>query len=446
VARLLSRRTDQWTPSDRVVWLRVTLALASLAGLLLSAKLWLSARWYPLTPISAALPAIPPPIDLWLFLLLVLLAVAVVVSGSRWIALAFVGLLTLLCLWDQSRWQPWVYQYAFMLVALAIAPGGASRLEQAPQVLATCRVIVASLYVWSGLQKLNAGFALEVVPYLAAPLIAWLPAAGGPVSWALGGLIALFEVGVGSSLLMRRTRQWAVLGAAVMHVAIIATLGPWGKDWNRVILPWNVGMIALVVVLFWRIGDVTARDIILPARALLPLRGALAVRAVKAQRADASGRHQAWAVAGALAPRQWRAEGPRVFHAIVLVLFGVMPLLSFVDAWDSYLSWSLYSGNTRRADLVIAEASRQAIPSELWRYTDAAAPDWHVLAFETWAMGELGVPPYPEERIFLNVARGVCAYGGTPAGVWLRISGKPGLLTGVRQAQVYACSGLAAGR
>jgi hypothetical protein len=133
-----------------------------------------------------------------------------------------------------------------------------------------------------------------------------------------------------------------------------------------------------------------------------------------------------------------------VFHALVVVLFGVMPLLSFVDAWDSYLSWSLYSGNTLRADILIAEGARHAIPPEIRRYSAPATPDWDVLAFETWSMGELNVPPYPEERIFLNVARSLCAYAGTPAGMALRISGKPDIVTGARQTRTYACSGLTA--
>jgi len=397
---LPSRWTDRWTPADRLRWLRVTVALASLAGLVLSATLWLSARWYPLTPISAALPSIPPPIDLWLFLLLLVLAVAVLVSSSRWPALALVGLIGVLCLWDQSRWQPWVYQYTFMLAALALAPRAVSGPTRASVALDTCRFIVASLYVWSGLQKLNAGFVLEVVPYLSGPLVARFSESATTLSYALGLSIAVFEAGIGAGLLTRSCRHGAVLGAVIMHLAIIVALGPWGRDWNRVILPWNVAMIGMVSILFWRIGAVTARDIF------------------------------------------WPAPGARAVHVLVVVLFGVMPLLSLADAWDSYLSWSLYSGNTRRADIAIADAARPAIPPEIRRYVEPAVPGWSVLAFETWSMGELHVPPYPETRVFLNVARSLCRYAGYPAGIWLRISEKPDRLTGARRAKTYACSEL----
>jgi hypothetical protein len=217
----------RWPVADRFHWLRVTVALASLVGLLLSAKLWLSARWYPLTPVVASLPSIAPPVDLLLFGLLLLLAIVLVGSSSRWAILAWIGLAGLLCLEDQSRWQPWIYQYAFMLAALALGPRSGSRREADPVTLNTCRFIVASLYVWSELQKLNAGFALDVVPYLGGPLVARSPAA---TLYALGSLIAVFELGVGIGLLTRRYRHPSVLGAALLHLAIMVALGPWGRD------------------------------------------------------------------------------------------------------------------------------------------------------------------------------------------------------------------------
>jgi hypothetical protein len=441
----VARWTNRWRPADRLGWLRVVVALASLIALVQSAKLWLSARWYPLTPISAALPSIPPPIDLGLFLLLLLLAALVVVSSARWAILALVGLTGFLSLWDQSRWQPWVYQYTFMLAALALVPRAAFGQPRAPVALDTCRVIIVSLYVWSGLQKLNAGFVLEVVPYLSGALVARSPESVTMVSYALGLSIAVFEAAIGVGLLTRRCRQGAVLGAVLMHLGIIVALGPWGRDWNRVILPWNAAMIGIVVILFWRIGAVRARDILWPARAVSSL-GASGAGGVSTGRrprtppaAAASSASRAMAT---VLPR--KAGGGLMFHAIAVVLFAVTPLLSLADAWDSYLSWSLYSGNTRRADIVITEGARQAIPQEIRRYIEPAIPDWYVLAFETWSVGELNVPPYPETRVFLNVARGLCAYAGKPAGVWLRISEKPDRLTGARATKTYRCSELIA--
>src|SRR5688500_472335 len=112
--------TDSGAPSDHVRALAVKgiVALGMLAGMILSATLWLSAREYPHTPVWDGLPSIPAPFDrFWLGGLLgLLVGVALLRGASARIALCtFVGFVLTLAMWDQSRWQPWAYQYALML-------------------------------------------------------------------------------------------------------------------------------------------------------------------------------------------------------------------------------------------------------------------------------------------------------------------------------------------
>ena len=111
--------------ADRILWLKVVLALAFLGGFLLSAELWGVSRAYPLTPVIEGLPAVPPLlIRIWFIALLVLLAAILVVRRPQGYVLAFVVFAGLLGLFDQSRWQPWFYQYLFMFAALALYPWG----------------------------------------------------------------------------------------------------------------------------------------------------------------------------------------------------------------------------------------------------------------------------------------------------------------------------------
>ncbi len=111
--------------ADRLLWLRISLALALLGGFLLSTNLWVASRTYPLTPISEWLPPVPPLIEgFWLASLLLLLGAIVVVRQPRAYIIAFIFLAGLLSLFDQSRWQPWFYQFLFMLGALSLYPWG----------------------------------------------------------------------------------------------------------------------------------------------------------------------------------------------------------------------------------------------------------------------------------------------------------------------------------
>ena len=399
------REDDELRPVDRVSWLKVVLALALLGGFLLSVELWGVSRSYPLTPVVEGLPAIPPLLArAWFVTLLVLLATIVAVRRPRGYILAFVVLAGLLGLLDQSRWQPWFYQYLFMFLALAFYPWGGGDPEKRETALNVCRLIVASTYLWSGLQKLNAGFFDSLFPWLVGPLVALLPESlGDPVS-SIAIAAPFVEASIGVGLLTRRFRNWAVALALGMHVFILFCIGPLGHDWNTVVWPWNVAMAAFVVLLFWRTEDFSPKKILLPARRL------------------------------------------PYFHAVVLVLFALMPLFGLFGLWDSYLSASLYSGNNKMGRLFIDETVKDRLPADI-RKRVAGLPtgEKYALNVSRWSYEELNAPPYPETRIFRSVARHVCSYAEEPSGVRLEIEGRPALSGGGRRAEIYDCSGVETG-
>ena len=109
------------TSSQRVVLTKLAVVLGLAAGFVLSPKLWVSSRFYPLAPVPVhGLPHISYPLDyvcfgvLWLLLALIATAVR-----PRIYIVGFVALLLFLALLDQTRWQPWVYLYLFMLIPFA---------------------------------------------------------------------------------------------------------------------------------------------------------------------------------------------------------------------------------------------------------------------------------------------------------------------------------------
>ena len=125
--------------SKRLLYLRVAIVAATIAGMLLSHKLWLSARLYPLTPVFPFLKPIPSPFDYILFGA-ALLALAASAITPRLIPI-FATLAVVLTVCDQSRLQPWFYEYFFLLLAVAFASPNA------------CRLIVAATYFWSGIDR-----------------------------------------------------------------------------------------------------------------------------------------------------------------------------------------------------------------------------------------------------------------------------------------------------
>jgi hypothetical protein len=373
-------------PAWRLFWLKAVVACGMLAGFLLSPNLWLAERDYPLCPISDLLPNVPPPLDrVWFGTLVVLLVVIAVTPYSRGLIGVFVGLAGLLSLWDQSRWQPWFYQYLFMLAAFIFARG--------EQPLTIARFIVAATYVWSGLQKCNASFLTEVYPWLLEPFLSE-PARAFVLP---GGLVIPFlEAGMGIGLLVPKLRMTALVVVLAMHAAILYCLGPLGHDWNRVVWPWNLAMMAAAVILFWRTPEISLRAIVWPST------------------------RYSW---------------------LVLLLFGVMPFFSFLGLWDSYLSAALYSGNEIHADVIISPKVRDRLAKGIQRHCIARSGTF-VVDLDSWSMDELNVPSYPARRVFRGVARSFFALAAEPADVVLLIHEAPHWRTGIREQTREDCGAL----
>jgi hypothetical protein len=370
--------------ANRLIGLWWVVALGLIAGLLLSPKLWVSTRTYPLTPLFG-LPPLPYPVDYLLFGLFgVLLVGAAVVRGkaAALLAAAALGLTLLFVLEDLSRLQPWFYQYSFMLAALCLY--GWRRLG-AEGALNACRLIIAGTYFWSGLQKANASFVGEVYPWLVEPIVERLPAAAWWTDALLMGAYAVpaVEAGIGLGLLVPRFRTPAIVVALAMHAFILFCLGPWGHDWNSVVWPWNVAMGAFVVVLFWRPPDEPSLLAVLK-----PERG------------------------------PWLGTA---FRAATLVLFAIAPILSFFGLWHSYLSSSLYSGNIKQGYLLTYDAS-----------------GFKSMDIVDLSLKEMNVPAYPEKRVFKNVFAARCGEVGFPEPILL-VRGTPDIFSGERSEEVYRC-------
>ena len=209
--------------------LRVTIILGMLAGFALSPHLWVGPRFYPMTPVAGFFN----PYDSLTFAALVIALLVLAFVPRREIFAAAFVLLALVALQDQSRWQPWLYQYVLMLIAVWLGEEETAR--------NTCWLILALTYVWSGLAKLNPNFAVNAwdtfVPHWAHAL--W-PAA------------AILEAATGAGLLTVRFRKVAAGAAVAMHVFILAAIGPFGRRFNAVVWPWNLVMIALLAMLFTR--------------------------------------------------------------------------------------------------------------------------------------------------------------------------------------------------
>lgn len=383
---------------ERIDLITKAIAIAIAHGILTSFRLWAGPRTFPIVPALPFLPALPFPLD-WLFLAVIaslLFAIFFLKRPTRSIALLLACLALEFAL-DQNRLTPWMYQYFFMLAAIAVGHRASRRGgDGAADAFETCRLIVACMFLWSGLEKVNVRFFMDVVPWLLQPFSHALGAANYPLTMMLGVLVPASEVAVGIGLLTRRFRTAAAFAGMAFMGLTYLYFGPFGRAWNGVIWAWDLAM-AFFCALF--------------------------------------------------ATKEFRTVGWRVriaapAYVAAFILFGIMPALGIFGRWDAMLSAALYSGNTKTAYAEVSDGLKEKFPpsvAALMRKTDV---DRNKLDLYLWSASELSTPPYPESRVFEAVARSVCHYADKPDDLTLVVHERPGLFSGRREITRKDCGTL----
>lgn len=348
--------------------------------MLLCYKLWLNDRHFPLTPVLHFWPVFHRPFDSVLPAVAGLLLICIsIVRRPQLFIISFITVAVLLTLSDLNRWQPWFYQYILMFSILAFFNYRCDDARHLAAITITFRLMIAAVYFWSGLQKLNPDFLSDTFPWLMEPVTRHLTPGSISHFRFIGYCFPLIETGTGICLLVPALRKQAVFAAIAMHLFILFVLSPLGHNYNPVVWPWNVAMILFLLLLFYN-G---------------PVYGSMDLR------------------------NTWRHLSSR----IVLVLFALMPLLNFFNSWDSYLSHNLYSGNTSSGSIYFSDAVKQRLPGYIQPYI-TREPNQNQVNIKYWCMMELGVPAYPEKRNFEAVTGTFYSYAADSSEVYLMYTPK----------------------
>jgi hypothetical protein len=286
--------------------------------------------------------------------------------------------------------------------------------------LAAGRLAISAVYLWSGIQKCNAGYH-GVPSWFVAPAVQWhLPDAMITLlRWSVAAA-PFTEMGIGVGLWVPRLRRVAMIAVLVLHLMAVLFLGPLGHNYNWVVWPWNLAMIALVWVLFssdefWR-ARVDSAD--------------------KAREIEAKGkpvdRSRPTVPGGGI--KKAFADLRRSPAAVLVVgLYSVLPVLSYAGWWDSYFSFSLYSGNIASANIFVTQPFADRLPPKLGRYVQPFRSDYDpehqgplLFNIDAWAYEEMHVPPVPEVRNYRCIYRALCTYSKEPGDLRMIIGPRAG--------------------
>lgn len=332
--------------------IRIVSCSAFLIGILGSYKLWLTYRVFPLSPLVEGLTAPAAVHNLILLVMAAGLSFLIFRLNARVILVFFLALALALVL-DQNRLQPWVYFYGLILLFFYHPKN-----DPNPEfVFNAIRVTLICMYLWSGLHKLNSSFLTIEFPQLVNDFFASKYPSIFKLSKQLAILVPLIEIMAGILLIFPKRRLAGFVLAVCTHLFVLLLLS--GIDHNPIVLPWNIALIFLGFIVFFKNATPIS------------------------------------------------FSGSKNLALVFLV--GVMPLFNLVNAWGDYLSWSLYSAKNKLFYVAIAEKHRaqfKHLEPAMISQGDSSKP--YIVDVNKWSFHELNVPVNPEIRVFRGISKHFC--------------------------------------
>ena len=385
----LSKPTTADSYDRRIALFTIAWTLAAIILIVLTWRLWTGAAEFPQIPLLESLIRAPLIAD-WVALVVLLLSVLFLLSASllqifntnqslhgsasRIAAAIFSASILCLFLLNQHRLQPWAWQFFLYAALLLLA-------KRSDEVITSARWVTASIYFFSAISKFDYQFIYGLGGQLARPLaeIVGVEASGWMSFMAV--MMPIFELLVAVLLIVGRTRKTGVVLAAVFHIALIITLGPWGLDHHTGVLIWNLFFFAITAILFWP--------------------------TIAEKNDSATGGRDALMFAATLA----------------MVLY---PLLPHCDHW---LAWGLYSPNNSRCDFEVVGQNEEG-------ETVFQRVDLNAMSLE-----QLNVPLYPSARFQLGVAQAIKEKDNLGSRSRIIIKSKSRRFSGLRESTIFRADG-----
>lgn len=354
--------------TQRLQFIKLTVLVGLLVSVVLSHHLWAGERLFPKSTAFDNYSGVPAPYDYINLFFLIVLLVFCFVSQKKLPIILLILFSVYLCIDDQNRLQPWFFNYILILLVLLFYKYRVDEPNNFTTVFISLQVLIALIYIYSGIQKLNASFVPDTFQWMVSAFDEILSKRQIQLFTKFGYAVPYFEMSLGFLLLVKQLRFIIVPLVILMHIFILISLGPSGKDYNSVIWPWNLAMIILVLLLFAYVERERFFDISFLFRGLS-------------------------------------------FY-IVITLMLVFPFFSLKNQYDSYLSSSLYSSNLNDCQLILSNKAYEKLPYYI-RHFVITNDDYNVLYVKAWAVNELNVPCVPEYRVFKTVHQYVIDITGT---------------------------------
>lgn len=367
-------------------------------GIIFSHELWFPIhRTFPRSPLVFALPeSLVVPFE-WIVssILVISLILTISIHKPKTLLLIIIASILLLFLFDQMHLQPWVYEYSLIFTVYFWHDWESEDESASNRTIGLVQIVIAGIYCWSGLQKLNFNFSHDILPSLFIPIQNLFPTLQIPFGF-LGIAIPLTEFLIGCGLLFRKTRKITVCLVVAMHTIIVCLLI--AKNYNSIVWFWNLTLIFANIFAFWK-NDVSLKEIL------------------KLEKYSA--------------------------RKFIVLAAASLPILNFFGYWDSFLSGAYYSGNTEISAIYINdEVFEKLPPTAKASVFQTKISNKKILPPFEWSIADTNAPVYLEERVFRQITLEICKLTTDKNQVELIIRKRPAIFDGNYEIKRIDCGEL----
>lgn len=336
-------------------WITVVIAL----------PLWLPfLRTFPCIPAFSFIPIAPFSFHIFLLLIQFLASISLIISVEycyRYFSLGvFLCSFLVLVLLDINRLQPYFYFEALLLII--------SVMSLPKENVIFTRIIFGGCYFWAGIHKINQFF-VPSMTLLFQKTSFW----AGDLGVNFLPFIPYIEIILGLAFLSTQhqtAKRIMYILAGLVHLSIILLLLV--SNWNKIVIPWNIAMLLLIVGLHHT--DTQQNIVKILSKKLI---------------------------------------------IICFILTVCLPFASFWGYWDNCLSWRLYSCKTpqlRWYATSVEELSKYVMPTLLNKYKiiqyDHSKKQYYI-DLDVWLSAETHTLAYPEVRYINPTITQICNYHQT---------------------------------
>ena len=267
----------------------------------------------------------------------IVLLLSLFLHMRRWVLAAVIFFEIISICFDYLLLQPWEYIYLSIFLISFINYNDKERKQY------IIVLFLSSIYIFSGLHKLNRNFLVEVWNRfiltdffgLSQEIVLHYKL------FFLGLSIPLIELTLGIGLLTLRLSKKVIPLLILLHLIILVVVGPLGKNYNSIIWFWNFAMIALLLLTF-----------------------------------------------------ESKIQSVKINAVWYLWIFAV-PFAGIIIGWNSYLTFNLYAGKNEQLYIYSKNVFPEKMPAH--KLSDNAdGYQWYV-NLQEWVMQDTTLPPIPEK-------------------------------------------------